>query len=95
MKKSVTITLRLTPEEERVLDRVARALRATRSGALRAALRGEGRRLERERDMSAHEHLKRYIPANAGPVRRTSLARGAGARFLDIVEEKHRGRRAR
>lgn len=95
MKKTVTVTLRLTPEEERVLDRVARALRATRSEALRAVLKDEGLRLAREQALSAHEHLKRYIPVNPGPVRRRSLARGASAGFLEIVEEKHRGRRAR
>jgi hypothetical protein len=95
MKKTVTITLRLTPEEEKVLDRVARALRATRSEALRAVLKDEGLRLEREETMSAHDHLKRYIPENRGPVRKRSLALNVSEEFLKIVLEKHRGRRSR
>lgn len=92
MKKTVTITLRLTTEEEKVLDRVARALRATRSEALRAVLRDKGRGLEREESMSAYDHLRRYIPESRGPVRRRSLASNASEEFYKILREKHRGR---
>lgn len=93
MKKTVTITLRLTPEEEKVLDRVARALKATRSEALRAVLKDKGRRLEREEGMSAHDLLKGYIPQVRGPVRKRSLARDVGDEFYKIVKEKHLARR--
>jgi predicted transcriptional regulator len=94
MKKTVTITLRLTPEEEKVLDRVARALRATRSEALRAVLKDKGLRLEREESMSAHDRLKHYIPEALGPLRKRSLALNASEEFLKIVQEKH-ARRSR
>ncbi|MDD5301622.1 MAG: hypothetical protein PHS14_00820 [Elusimicrobia bacterium] len=89
MKKTVTITLRLTPEEEKVLDRVARALRATRSEALRAVLKDRGLRLEREETMSVHDRLKHYIPERRGPVRKRSLALNASEEFLKTVLEKH------
>lgn len=94
MKKTVTITLRLTSEEEKVLDRVARALRATRSEALRAVLRDKGLRLEREETMTVHDRLKHYIPEARGPVRKRSLALNASDEFYKIVQEKHRGRRS-
>lgn len=89
MKKTVTITLRLTTEEEKVLDRVARELRATRSEALRAVLRDKGRRLEREEGMTAHDRLKHYIPEARGPVRKRSLALNVSEEFYKIVKEKH------
>jgi len=95
MNRKVTITLRLTAEEEKVLDRVARSLRATRSEALRAVLREKGAGLEREETMSAHERLKHYIPAASGPMRKNSLAHNASEAFYQIVREKIRGRRAR
>lgn len=95
MKKTVTITLRLTAEEEKVLDQVARALRATRSEALRAVLRDKGRRLEREEGMSAHERLKHYIPEARGPVCKRSLALNVGPEVYQIIKEKHDGRRSR
>lgn len=92
MKKTVTITLRLTPGEEKVLDRVARALRATRSEALRAVLKDKSASLEREETMTAYDHLKRHIPESRGPVRKRSLALNASEEFYKIVLEKHRGR---
>ena len=94
MKKTVTITLRLTPDEEKVLDRVAREMRATRSEALRAVLKDKGRRLEREETMSIHDRLKHYIPERVGPVRKRSLAKNVKEEFLKYVLEKH-GRRSR
>ena len=94
MKKTVTITLRLTTEEEKVLDRVARELRATRSEALRAALRDQGRRLENEKGMTAYDHLKRYIPEQRGPVRKRSNALNVREEVLKIILEKH-ARRSR
>ena len=95
MKKTVTITLRLTPEEEKVLDRVARALRATRSEALRAVLKEKARGLEREETMTAYDHLKRYIPESREPMRKRSLAANVSDEFYKIVLEKHRTRRPR
>ena len=89
MKKTVTITLRLTTEEEKVLDRVARELRATRSEALRAVLRDKGRRLELEEGMSVHDHLKHYIPEARGPVRKRSLALNVSEEVYKIIKEKH------
>ena len=94
MKKTVTITLRLTIEEEKVLDRVASALQATRSEALRAVLRDQGRRLEREEGMSAHDRLKHYIPQQRGPVRKRSNALNVREEVLKIILEKH-ARRSR
>lgn len=94
MKKTVTITLRLTPEEEKVLDRVARALRATRSEALRAVLKDRGLRLEREETMTVHDRLERYIPEARGPVRKRSLALNVSEEVLKIIQEKH-ARRSR
>ena len=94
MKKTVTITLRLTTEEEKVLDRVARELRATRSEALRAVLKDKGARLEREETMSAYDHFKPYIPERRGPVRKRSLALNVSEEFLKFVQEKH-ARRSR
>jgi hypothetical protein len=94
MKKTVTITLRLTPEEEKVLDRVARELRATRSEALRAVLRDKGRRLEQEEGMSVHDRLKHYIPEQRGPVRKRSNALNVREEVLKIILEKH-ARRSR
>lgn len=95
MNRKVTITLRLTAEEEKVLDRVARALRATRSEALRAVLKDRGLRLEREETMSVHDRLKHYIPAARGPVRKRSLAYNASEEFYKILKEKHDARRPR
>ena len=81
-------------EEEKVLDRVARELRATRSEALRAALRDKGRQLEREEGMSAHDRLKHYIPLQSGPVRKRSNALNVREEVLKIILEKH-ARRSR
>ena len=89
MKRTVTITLRLTSGEEKVLDRVARELRATRSEALRAVLRDKGRRLEQEEGMSVHDHLKHYIPEARGPVRKRSLALNVSEEVYKIIKEKH------
>ena len=94
MKKTVTITLRLTTEEEKVLDRVARELRATRSEALRAVLRDKGRRLESEKGMTVHDHLKHYIPEARGPVRKCSLALNVSEEVYKIIKVKH-ARRSR
>ncbi len=96
MKKTVTITLRLTPEEERVLDRVARDRRATRSGALRAVLKDEGLRLAREETMSIHDRLKRYIPAQGSAWKgKRPSARDSSRQFADYLLEKHRALRPR
>lgn len=95
MNRKVTITLRLTAEEEKVLDRVARALRATRSEALRAVLKDKAASLAREETMTAHDHLKRYIPESRGPMRKRSLALNASEEFYKIVREKIRGRGSR
>jgi hypothetical protein len=95
MRKTVTITLRLTSDEEKVLDRVARALKATRSEALRAALKDKGLRLEREATMSVHDRLKHYIPERRGPVRKRSLALNSSEEFLKILQEQHRAIRPR
>ena len=89
MKKTVTITLRLTADEEKVLDRVARDLRANRSEALRAVLREKGLRLEREETMSIHDRLKHYIPERRGPVRKRSVATNVSDEFYKILKEKH------
>jgi hypothetical protein len=93
MKRTVTITLRLTAEEEKVLDRVASELRASRSEALRAVLRDRGAKLVREETMTAHDFLKHYIPKQRGPLRKRSLAENVSEEFHKIVLEKHRGRR--
>jgi len=89
MKKTVTITLRLTPEEEKVLDRVAHALRATRSEALRAVLKDKGLSLQREETMTAHDWLKSYIPESKGPMRKRSNALNVKEEVLKIILEKH------
>ncbi len=94
MNRKVTITLRLTAEEEKILDRVARSLRATRSEALRAVLKDKAKVLEREEKMTVHDRLKHYIPAADGPVRKRSLAYNASEAFYQIVKEKIRGRRS-
>jgi len=92
----VTITLRLTGDEEKTLDRVARAHGASRSEALRAALIAEAARLERVETMSAHDRLKRYIPAkgSAGKGKRPS-ALDSRRQFTEYLEEKHRAIRRR
>jgi hypothetical protein len=92
----VTITLRLTGDEEKTLDRVARAHGASRSEALRAALIAEAARLERVETMSAHDRLKRYIPAKggAGKGKRPS-ALDSRRRFIEYLEETHRAIRPR
>lgn len=95
MKKKVIITLRLTVDEEKILERVARALRATRSEALRAALREKSARLEREETMTAYDRIKHYIPEKTGPVRKYSLALNVSDEFYKIVREKIRGRGSR
>lgn len=95
MNKKVTITLRLTVDEEKMLDRVARSHGATRSEAIRTALVGEAARIARTENLSVHDQLKRYIPERRGPVRRRSLALNASEEFLKIVQEKHRGRGSR
>ena len=92
MRKTVTITLTL--EEEKILNRVAREFRTTRAGALRVALREAGRKLDREETMSAHDWLKRYIPEKRGPVRKRSNALNVREEVLKIIQEKH-ARRSR
>lgn len=94
MKKSVTITLRLTAAEEKILDRVARAHGATRSEAMRASLLGEAARIERAESASAYDRLKGYIPA------RPSVWEGKRPSALDSsrtwaedLKEKHRALR--
>jgi hypothetical protein len=90
MRKTVTITLRLTLEEEKVLNRVARVLRTTRPEALRAVLKDAGLRLKREESMSAHDRLKHYIPERRGPVKKRSVALHSSQEFLKMLQRKHR-----
>lgn len=95
MNRKVTITLRLTADEEKILDRVARSLRATRSEALRAVLKDKAKVLEREEKMTVHDRLKQYIPAADGPVKKRSVARNASEEFYNMLKEEHDARRSR
>lgn len=97
MNKTVTITLRLTVDEERILDRLARAQGATRSEALRAALIGEAARIEKTQTLSAHERLKRYIPAKGSKVRggKRPDALDSKRLWLEHLLRKHRAIRPR
>ena len=94
MKKTVTITLRLTADERKVLDRVARAHRATRSEAIRTALIGEAARIARTENLSGHERLKRYIPAR-GSGRKDLSALDSARIWAEDLEAKHRALRPR
>lgn len=92
MNKRVTITLRLTAEEEKILDRVARAQGTTRSEALRAALIRESVRIERTQSLSGHEQLKRYIPAKGSGLKGGKKPNALDGKRLwaEHVERKHR-----
>lgn len=92
MNKKVTITLRLTVDEERILDRVARAQRTTRSEALRAALMAESIRIERTQSLSGHEQMKRYIPAKGSGLKGGKKLNALDGKRLwaEHVERKHR-----
>lgn len=96
MNKTVTITLRLTADEEKILDRVARAHGATRSEAMRTALLGEAARIERNMTMSGYERLKRYIPAkgSAWKGKRPNALDDSRA-WAEALEAKHREIRPR
>ncbi len=94
MNKTVTITLRLTADEEKILDRVARAHGATRSEAIRTSLVGEAARIARSATLSAHDRLRRYIPAEGsakGAHRPSAL--DSGRQFTELLLEKHRALR--
>lgn len=91
MNKKVTITLRLTVDEERILDRVARAQGTSRSETLRAALIAEASRLERRQYQSAYEQIKRYIPAKgSGWKGRRPSALDSKRVWAEDIERKHR-----
>ncbi|MBI2386209.1 MAG: ribbon-helix-helix protein, CopG family [Elusimicrobia bacterium] len=94
MNKTVTITLRLTADERKVLDRVARAHGATRSEAIRTALLGEAARIARTENLSGHERLKRYIPAK-GSGRKDLSALDSSRIWAEDLEAKHRALRPR
>ena len=94
MKKTVTIPWRLTADERKVLDRVARAHRATRSEAIRTALIGEAARIARTENLSGHERLKRYIPAR-GSGRKDLSALDSARIWAEDLEAKHRALRPR
>lgn len=95
MNKKVTITLRLTVDEERILDRVARARGTTRSEALRTALIMEAARIERTQNMSGHEQLKRYIPAKGSGLKggKKPSALDSKRLWIEDLERKHRALR--
>lgn len=94
MNKTVTITLRLTVDEEKILDRIARAHRATRSEAIRTALLGEAARIARAENLSGHDRLKRYIPAK-GSGRKDLSALDSKRLYVEHLVEKHRALRPR
>jgi hypothetical protein len=94
MKRTVTITLRLTSDEKKTLDRVARALKTTPSEALRSVLREEAAKMSRVESLSAHDRLKRYIPAEGSARgRRKPSALNSGEQFAKLLLEKHRALR--
>ena len=94
MKKTVMITLRLTVDEKRTLDQVALSLRTTPSEALRSVLRGEAEKMSRLETSSAHDRLKRYIPAKgSGRGRKQFSALNSGKQFAELLWEKHRALR--
>lgn len=97
MNKKVTVTLRLTVDEEKILDRLARAHGTTRSEALRTALIGEAARVERTQTLSAHERLKRYIPAQGSMVKggKRPDALDSKRLWLEHLLRKHRAIRPR
>ncbi len=96
MKKTVTITLRLTADEEKILDRVARAHGATRSEAMRTALMGEAARIERTMNTSGYERLKRYIPAKGSAWKgKRPNALDDSRTWAEDLEAKHRAIRPR
>ncbi len=96
MKKKVTITLRLTVDEEKILDRVARAHGATRSEAMRTALIGEAARIARTENLSGHDQLKRYIPAKGSAWKgKRPNALDSGRLWAEHLEAKHRALRPR
>lgn len=96
MNKKVTITLRLTVDEEKILDRVARAHRATRSEAIRTALLGEAARIARTQNLSGHDQLKRYIPAvGSGKGGKKPSALDSSRIWAEDLEAKHRALRPR
>lgn len=92
MNKTVTITLRLTVEEERILDRMAKAQGTSRSEALRAALIEEAARIERKQNLSGYEQLKRYIPAKGSMVKggKRPDALDSKRLWLEHLLRKHR-----
>ncbi|MDP3542042.1 MAG: DUF6290 family protein [Elusimicrobiota bacterium] len=96
MNKKVTITLRLTVDEEKILDRIARAHGATRSEAIRTALIGEAARIARTENLSGHDQLKRYIPAEGswkGGKKPSAL--DSARIWAEDLEAKHRALRPR
>lgn len=88
----MTITIRLTVHEERILDRVARAQGTTRSKVLRGALIAEATRLERKQHLSAYEQIKRYIPAKGSGLKggKRPSALDSKRIWAEDIERKHR-----
>ncbi len=91
MRKPVTITVRLTTNDEKALRRVMLAMGVSRSEAMRGALADKAEKIARLETMSAHERMKHLIPPKNGGGGRRSF--DTGRQFLDILEEKRRGRR--
>jgi len=92
MNKKVTITLRLTVDEERMLDRVAKAQGTSRSETLRAALIAEAFRLDRKQNLSCYEQIKRYIPAKGSGLKGGKKPNALDSKriWLEDLERKHR-----
>lgn len=62
MKRKVAVKLSFNAADKRLLDWVARAQGVTRPEALRRALLEEAAQIERDKEPTVHEQLKKYIP---------------------------------
>lgn len=91
----MTISVRLDPQTQAVLDRLARARGISRSQVVRESLAGVAAAAggaDAERPRTPYERAKHLLGCFSGPA---DLARRAEARLASVIGERHRARRSR
>jgi hypothetical protein len=85
----MTITVRLDVRTEREMARLAKSLRTTKSGVVRAAIRALAERsATRERSQSIYDEISDLVGCvEKGPA---DLSERTGERFRRILTGKHR-----
>jgi Arc/MetJ-type ribon-helix-helix transcriptional regulator len=89
----MTLSVRLDSETKRLLTRLARSQRVSRSEVVRRAIRALAKDDAETAGVSVYDQIKDLIGvASSG---RSDLSENTGEKFYQIVAEKHRRRQKR